>query len=172
MAPDFGCDTTGLAFVTMQEYLVTYGLTFVFFILYVVPLGYISLIFYGTYFTSISSLAFLQKHFASGTLFSDCTGQTGLRTFSGTQAKITKGKMDQQPLQSTLPPKDEYFKETQPRQMLVIEDGSSLLAPLTIDEPECKETLLLTERPEPTAEAIPEGDTLVSQVTPLLGTTP
>ena len=29
----------------------------------------------------------------------------------------------------------------------------------------------MTERPESTAEAIPEGDTLVSQVTPLLGTT-
>ena len=30
----------------------------------------------------------------------------------------------------------------------------------------------MTERPESTAETIPEGDTLVSQVTPLLGTTP
>ena len=56
--------------------------------------------------------------------------------------------------------------------MLVIEDNSSLLAPLTINEPECKETFITTERPESTAEAIPAGDTLISQVMPLLGTTP
>ena len=56
--------------------------------------------------------------------------------------------------------------------MLVIEDDSSLLAPASINEPECKETLVLTERPEPTTEATSAGDTFVSQVTPLLGITP
>ena len=56
--------------------------------------------------------------------------------------------------------------------MLVIEDNSSLLAPLTIDKPEHKETSTMMERLESTAEAIPEGDTLISQVTLLLGTTP
>ena len=56
--------------------------------------------------------------------------------------------------------------------MLVIEDNSSLLAPLTINEPECKETFTTMVRPESTTDTIPEGDTLVSQVTPLLGTTP
>ena len=88
--------------------------------------------------------------------------------------KLQKEKcaQDQQPLQSAPPPKDEYLEETQPRQKLVIEDNSSLLAPLTINEPECKETFIMMERPESTAEAIPEGDTLVSQVMRLLGTTP
>ena len=88
--------------------------------------------------------------------------------------KLQKEKwaQDQQPLQSAPPPKDEYLEETQPRQMLVIEDNSSLLTPLTIDQPERKETFKMTERPEFTAETIPEGDTLISQVTPLLGTTP
>ena len=56
--------------------------------------------------------------------------------------------------------------------MLVIEDDSSLLAPSSINEPECKETLVLTERPESTTEVTSAGDTLVSQVTPLLGITP
>ena len=56
--------------------------------------------------------------------------------------------------------------------MLVIEDYSSLLAPLSINEPERKETLVLTERPEPMAEVTSAGDTLISQVTPLLGITP
>ena len=58
------------------------------------------------------------------------------------------------------------------RETLVIEDDSSLLAPSSINEPECKETLVPTERLEYTAEAASAGDTLVSQVTPLLGITP
>ena len=87
--------------------------------------------------------------------------------------KLQKDKctQDQQLLQSVPPPKDEYLEETQPRQMLVIEDDSSLLAPSSINEPEHKETLVPTERPESTAEVTSAGDTLVSQVTPLLGIT-
>ena len=88
--------------------------------------------------------------------------------------KLQKDKcaQDQQQLQSVPPPKDDYLEEAQPRQMLVIEDDSSLLAPSSINEPECKETLVLTERPESTAEVTFAGDTLVSQVTPLLWITP
>ena len=88
--------------------------------------------------------------------------------------KIQKEKcaQDQQPLQSALPPKDEYLEETQTRQTPVIEDNSSLHTPLTIDEPEHKETFTMMERPESTAETIPEGETLISQVMLLLGTTP
>ena len=56
--------------------------------------------------------------------------------------------------------------------MLVIEDDPSLLAPSSINEPERKETLVPTERPESTAEVTFVGDTLISQVTPLLGITP
>ena len=56
--------------------------------------------------------------------------------------------------------------------MLIIEDNSSLLAPSSINKPECKETLVLTERPESTTEVTSAGDTLISQVTPLLGITP
>ena len=42
----------------------------------------------------------------------------------------------------------------------------------SINEPEHKETLVPTERPESTTEVTPAGDTLISQVTPLLGITP
>ena len=54
--------------------------------------------------------------------------------------KLQKEKctQDQQPLQSASPPKDEYLVGTQTRQMLVIEDNSSLLTPLTIDKPNGK----------------------------------
>ena len=81
-------------------------------------------------------------------------------------------EQDQHPLQSAPPPKDEYLVRTQTRQMLGIEDNSSLFTPLTIDEPEWKETFKTTERPESTTDTIPEGETLISQVTLLLGTTP
>ena len=87
--------------------------------------------------------------------------------------KLQKDKctQDQQRLQSVPPPKDEYLEEAHPRQTLVIEDNSSLLAPSSINEPECKETLVPTERPESTTEVTSAGDTRVSQVTPLLGIT-
>ena len=58
------------------------------------------------------------------------------------------------------------------RQTLVIEDNSSLLTPLAIDEPKQKETLQMKKQPESTTGTILEGETLISQVTPLLGTTP
>ena len=83
-----------------------------------------------------------------------------------------KCEQDQQPLQSALPPKDEYLVGIQTRQTLVIEDNSSLLTPLTISKPEWKETVQMKKQPEPTRDTILEGETLVSQVTPLLGITP
>ena len=54
----------------------------------------------------------------------------------------------------------------------MIEDNSSPLTPLTTDEPEWKETLQMKKEPESTTDTILEGETLISQVTPLLGTTP
>ena len=88
--------------------------------------------------------------------------------------KLQKDKhaQDQQLLQSVSPPKDKYLEEAQPRQMLVIEDDSSLLAPSSINEPEREEILVPTERPKSPAEAASAGDTLISQVMPLLGITP
>ena len=55
---------------------------------------------------------------------------------------------------------------------MVIDDNSSLLTPATIEKPEWKETFQMTKWPEATADSIPEGETLISQVTSLLGTTP
>ena len=83
-----------------------------------------------------------------------------------------KCEQDQQPLQSAPPLKGEYLVGIQTRQTLVIEDNFSLLTPVTIEELERKETFQMTKWPEHTADTIPEGETLVSQVMPLLGTTP
>ena len=175
MALDCSGNTTGLAFVATQEFLVTYCLTFVCFILFVVP--------FRVHFIDISQ-KLLQFH-----IFTNIFVQTfciwniiiGLywaaRECGHFQVPMPKSQKDkrvkdQQLLLSVPPPKDEYLEEAQQRQMLVIEDNSSLLAPSSINEPERKETLVPTQRPEPMAEATSAGDTLVSQVTPLLGITP
>ena len=120
MAPDCAHNTTGLAFVATQEFLVTYCLTFVCFILFVVP--------FRVHFTDISQRLFR------------------LHTFTG------------------------IFVKTLCIWNITI--GLYWAAPSSINEPESKETLVPTERPEPTTEATSAGDILVSQVTPLLGITP
>ena len=86
--------------------------------------------------------------------------------------KREKCELNQQPLQSALPLIDKYLVGIHTRQTLVIEDNSYLLTPVTIEEPEWKETFQMVKWPEHTADTIPEGETLISQVTPLLGTTP
>ena len=60
----------------------------------------------------------------------------------------------------------------QTRQTLIIDDNSSPHAPLTIEQPKRKETFQTMKQPESTADTIPEGEALISQVMPLLGTTP
>ena len=175
MAPDCSHNSTGPAFVAMQEFLVTYCLTFVFFILFVVP--------FRVHFIDISR-KLLRLHSFTGIFVNTfCVWNIIIRLYWAAhecehiQAPTPKLQKDkhaqvQQQLQSVPPPKDEYLEEAQPRQTLVIEDNSSLLAPSSINEPECKETLVPTERPESTTEVTSAGDTLISQVTPLLGITP
>ena len=175
MAPDCSCNTTGPAFITTQEFLVTYCLTFVFFILFVVP--------FRVHFIDISWKLLCLHIFTGIFMKTFCIWNIIIRLYWATHEcghfqalvpKLQKDKcaQDQQLLQSVPPPKDEYLEEAQPRQMLVIEDDSSLLAPSSINEPERKETLVPTERPESTTEAASAGDTLISQVMPLLGITP
>ena len=86
--------------------------------------------------------------------------------------KRDKRELNQEPLQSALPLIDEYLVGIQTRQTLVIDDNSCPLAPITIEKPKWKETFRMKKQPESTADTNPEGETLISQVTPLLGTTP
>ena len=175
MALDCGRNTTGPAFIAMQEFFVMYCLTFVFFLLCVVP--------FRVQFIDISRKLPRFNIFTSIFVKILCVWNIIIGLYrvahecGHSQAlvpKLQKEKceQDQQPLQSAPPPKDKYLVGTKTRQTLVIEDNSSWLTPLTIDEPEWKETFQMTERPESTADKIPEGETLVSQVMPLLGTTP
>ena len=139
MAPDCSGNTTGLAFEATQKFIITYCLTFVCVILFVVP--------FKVYFTHISQTLF-QLHILTGIfvqLF--CVENIILRLYwvarecRHFQAPVPKtqdhkhAKDQQRPL-SVPPPKDEYLEETQSRQTLVIEDGPSLPTPSSINEPE------------------------------------
>ena len=175
MAPDCTHNTTGPAFIETQEFFVTYCITFVFFVLCVVPVRV----------QIVDILCKLLRFDIFTGIFVKilCVGNIILGLYrvarecghsQAPEPKLHKEKceQDQQPLQSALPPKDEYLVGTQTRQTLVIEDNSFPLTPLTIDEPEWKETLQMKKQPESTTDMILEGETLVSQVTSLLGTTP
>ena len=175
MAPDCACNTTGLAFIRTQEFFVTYCITFVFFVLCMVPVrvqivDILRKLLRFDIFTGIFVKILCVGNIILGLYQAACE----CRHSQVPELKLHKEKreQDQQPLQSALPPKDEYLIGTQTRQTLVIEDKSSPLTPLTIDKPEWKETLQMKKQPESTTDTILEGETLISQVTPLLGTTP
>ena len=175
MAPDCTHNTTGLAFIATQEFFVTYCITFVFFLLCVVPFR-VQLVDISCkllrfdIFTSIFVKILCVWNIILG-LF-QVVDECGHSQVPVPKLHKEKHEQDQQLLQTALPPKDEYLVGIQSRQTLVIEDNSSLLTPLSIAEPEWKETFQMKKQPESTTDTILEGETLVSQVTPLLGTTP
>ena len=82
-----------------------------------------------------------------------------------------KPKKDQQRLLAVPPPQDVYLDKNQARQMLVIRNDS-LPTPSSVKPPERKETPIPLARQEITTDVTSTADTLISQVTPLLGITP
>ena len=175
MAPDCACNTTGLAFIATQEFLVTYYITFVYFLLCMVPfrvqlVDTIRKLLCFDIFTGIFMKIFCIWNIILGLY--RVARECGHSQAPKPKLHKEKCEQDQQPLQSALSLKDEYLVGIQTRQTLVIEDDSSLLTPLTIDEPERKETIQTKKQPKSTTDMILKGETLISQVTPLLGTTP
>ena len=139
MTSDCSDNTTGPASEATQEFLITYCLTFVCFILFVVP--------FKVHFMDISQ-KLLQLHlFTSIFVQTFCIGNIIIGLYRAArecghfQVPVPKTqeynhiKDQHQPLSVPLP-KDEYLEEAQPRQTQVIEDNSSLLAPSSINEPE------------------------------------
>ena len=139
MAPDCSGTTTGPAFEAAQEFLITYCLTFVCFILFVVP--------FKVHFANISQ-KLLRLHLFTG-IFAQTfrIGNTTIGLYRAArecghfQVPMPKTQeynhvKDQHRPLSVPPPKDEYLEEARPRQILVIEDDSSLLAPSSIKERE------------------------------------
>ena len=90
-------------------------------------------------------------------------GSTSVWTFSSTCAKIKKGQV-QIELQTYTPPIDDYTTGIQTRPTLLLDDDSPLLTPKEVYKP--------TKQLKSLADTTSEGETLISQVMPLLGTTP
>ena len=175
MVLDCTRNTTGPAFIATQEFFVTYCITFVYFLLCVVPfrvqlVNTLHKLLCFDIFSGIFVKIFCVWNIILGLYRVAC--ECGHSQAPEPKLHKEKREQDQQPLQSALPLKDEYLVSIQTRQTLLIEDNSALLTPLTIDEPEWKETVQTKKKLESTTDIILEGETLVSQVTPLLGTTP
>ena len=175
MALDCSGNTTGPAFTATQQFFVTYCITFIFLLLFLVPfrvqlVDILHKLLHFNIFISIFVKIFCVWNIILGLYWVAC----GCGHSEAPMPKLQKEKheQDQQPLQSTPPLNDKYLVGIQTRQTQVIENNSSLLTPLTINEHEQKETFQMTKQPESTADTIPEGETLISQVMPLLGTTP
>ena len=147
MALDCGHNTTGLAFIATQEFFVTYCITFVFFLLCMVPfrVQLVNILHKFLNFDIFTSI-FVKILCVWNIILGLYWVAHKCRHSQAPVPKLQKEKreQDQQPLQSAPPPKDEYLVGIQTRQTLVIDDNSSLLAPLTIDEPEWKETFQMT----------------------------
>ena len=169
MALDCTHNTTDPAFIATQEFLVTYCITFVYFLLCVVPfrvqlVDTLRKLLQFNIFTGIFMKIFCIWNIILGLYRVVC--ECGHSQAPEPKLHKEKCEQDQQSLQSALPPKDEYLVGIQTRQTLVIEDNSSLLTPLTIDEPERKETIQTKKQLESTTDMILEGETLISQVIP------
>ena len=85
--------------------------------------------------------------------------------------KRDKHELNQKPIQSA-PPKDEYTTGIQTRPTLVLDDNSPLFTPLTTEESTLKAVFQPTKQLKSAEDKTSEGETPVSQVTPLLDITP
>ena len=117
MALDCSHNATGLAFIVTQVFPVTYCLTFVFFILCVVP--------FRVHFVDISWKLcgfnifpgiFVKTHCVWNITIDLCWAACECRLSKAPTPKLQKEKctQDQQPPLSAPPPKDEFLEETQP----------------------------------------------------------
>ena len=135
MAPDCGSNTTGPAITTAQEVFVTYCITFVFFLLCVVPFQVQLVTGCDTLHKSYCFNIFTGVFVKIFHIWNIITGLYWVAHQSGHfQAPVPKIKRDkcelnQQPPQSALPLIDEYIAGIQTRHTLVIDDNSSLLTP-------------------------------------------
>ena len=162
MALDCGHNTTDLAITTAQEFFVTYCITFTFLLLCLVPftVQLIDNLCKLLCFNVVTSV--FVKILC---IWNIITGLYWVAHQCGhSQAPVPKLKRDKhKPIQSA-PLIDEYSTGIETRPTLLIDDESPLLT--------LKEVYKPTKQLKSPTDTTLEGDTLVSQVLRLLGTTP
>ena len=174
MAPDCGFNIIGLASNTVQGFFITNIITFTFLLLCLVPFR-VQLV------TSCDKLHKLHtlKFFTGAFTKIHCVWELVMGLYQKAwqcrqlyapmqKSKWNNQELNQRPIQ-TAPPMDEYTTGFQIRPTLVLNDYSPLLAPLMTEESTPK---AVSQPPKPTKDKASDSETPVSQVTPLLGTTP
>ena len=166
MAPDCGHNTTGPAITTAQEFFVMYCITFTFLLLYLVQfrvqlIDNLHKLLCFNIFTSVFVKMFCIWNIITGLYQVAC--QCGHSQAPVPKLKRDKRKLNYKPIQSA-PPIDEYTTGIQTRPTLLIHDNSPLLT--------LKEVYKPTKQLKSPTDTTLEGETLISQVMPLLGTTP
>ena len=177
MAPDCGSNITGLASNTIQGFFILNIITFTFLLLCLVPFR-VQLV------TGCDKLCKLHifKFFTGVFTKIHCVWESiaGLyqvaclcKQLYAPMQKSTRNNqvLNQRPIQMA-PPMDEYTTGFQIRLTLVLDDNSPLFAPLTTEESTLKAVFQPPKLPKPAEDKASDSETPVSQVTPLLGTTP
>ena len=174
MAPDYSGNTKGPASEATREFIITYTLTFACIVLFAIPFKiHFAHILWNLRQLHILVSIFVQPlrigHIILG-LYRTAheTGQFQA-PMPKTQAKKLKPHQIRPLL--VLPPRDEYLKENQARHTVTIQNDS-LPTSSFATQSERKEIPTLSTMQETTTHANIAADTLVSQVTPLLGITP
>ena len=174
MALDYSVNTNGPAFESTRKFLITYILTFACILLFVIPFK----IHFAHILRSVRQLyifvgIFVQPlrigHIIIGLY--RAARETGQFQAPAPKAQDKKLKKHQIRQLSVLPPQDVYLNKNQAQHTVVIQNDS-LPAPSFATQPERKEIPTSSTRQETTTHTNSAVDTLVSQVTPLLGITP
>ena len=177
MAPDCASNITGLASNTIQGFFVMNIITFTFLLMCLVPFR-VQLV---TGCEKLHKLHIL-KFFTGVFMKIHCVWESlvGLylvahlcKQLYAPMQKSTRNnqELNQRPIQ-TAPPVDEYTTGFQIKPTLVLNDNSPLFAPLMTEESTPKAVFQPPKLPKPTEDKASDSETLVSQVTLLLGTTP
>ena len=177
MAPDCGFDITGPAITTVQGFFVVYCTTFTFLLLCLVPF-HVQLVtscdklrklHCFNIFTGVFVKIFCIWNIITGLYW--VTRQSGHFQAPVPKIKRDKCKLNQKLIQSA-PLIDKYITGIQTTQTLVLNDNSPLHTPLTTEKSTPKAVFQTTKQLKSAEDKTSEGETPVSQVTPLLGTTP
>ena len=174
MAPDCGSNITGLASDTVQGFFVMNIITFTFLLLCLVPLQ-VQLV------DKLHKLHIL-KFFIGVFTMIHCVWELiiGLyrvarlcrQLYAPVQKSIRNNpEQNHRPTQMA-PLTDEYTTGLQIRPTLLLNNHSPLLAPLMTEESTPKAAFQPSKLSKPAEDKASDSETPVSQVTPLLGTTP
>ena len=166
MALDCSLNTTGPAITTAQEFFVTYCITFTFLLLCLVPfrvqlVDNLRKLLCFNIFTGIFMKIFCIWNIITGLY--QVARQCGHFQAPVPKFKRDKRELNHKPIQSA-PLIDKYTTGIQTRPTLILDGDPPLLTP--------KEVYQLTKQLKSPADTTSEVETPVSQVTPLLDTTP